>query len=176
MKRIMSMLLATLMLLSMVGMISVSAVAYTTDDIFEVESMKQYAKAVEDVLKLVDLTSNSTKVWTVFSKETLRSYLQRQLCRLREMAWAPHRGDARAPFPDQGEGMRVPHSAIQCCCPNERKRSCPVQETRICPTWRNPRRIPHERRIIRGYHPALLPALRRKRNETIYRLPHDGID
>ena len=40
------------------------------------ESMKQYAKAVEDVLKLVDLTSNSTKVWTVFSKETLRSYLQ----------------------------------------------------------------------------------------------------
>lgn len=40
------------------------------------ETMKQYAKAVEDVLKLVDLTSNSTKVWTVFSKETLRSYLQ----------------------------------------------------------------------------------------------------
>ena len=40
------------------------------------ESVKQYAKAVEDVLKLVDLTSNSTKTWTVFSKETLRSYLQ----------------------------------------------------------------------------------------------------
>ena len=40
------------------------------------ETMKQYAKVVEDVLKLVDLTSNSTKVWTVFSKETLRSYLQ----------------------------------------------------------------------------------------------------
>lgn len=40
------------------------------------EAMKQYAKAVDDVLKLVDLTSNSTKVWTVFSKETLRSYLQ----------------------------------------------------------------------------------------------------
>jgi len=40
------------------------------------EAIKQYAKSVEDVLKLVDLTSNSTKVWTVFSKETLRSYLQ----------------------------------------------------------------------------------------------------
>ena len=40
------------------------------------EVIKQYAKSVEDVLKLVDLTSNSTKTWTVFSKETLRSYLQ----------------------------------------------------------------------------------------------------
>lgn len=40
------------------------------------EAMKQYAKVVEDVLKLVDLTSNSTKVWTVFSKDSLRSYLQ----------------------------------------------------------------------------------------------------
>ena len=40
------------------------------------EAIKQYAKSVEDVLKLVDLTSNSTKTWTVFSKETLRSYLQ----------------------------------------------------------------------------------------------------
>jgi hypothetical protein len=40
------------------------------------EQVKQYAKAVEDVLQLVDLTSNSTKTWTVFNKETLRSYLQ----------------------------------------------------------------------------------------------------
>lgn len=40
------------------------------------EAIKQYAKSVEEALKLVDLTSNSTKVWTVFSKETLRSYLQ----------------------------------------------------------------------------------------------------
>lgn len=40
------------------------------------EVMKQYAKAVEDVLRLVDLTSSSSKVWTVFNKETLRSYLQ----------------------------------------------------------------------------------------------------
>ena len=40
------------------------------------DALKQYAKSVEDVLKLVDLTSNSTKTWTVFSKDTLRSYLQ----------------------------------------------------------------------------------------------------
>ena len=40
------------------------------------ESLKQYAKAADEILKLVDLTSNSTKTWTVFSKETLRSYLQ----------------------------------------------------------------------------------------------------
>lgn len=40
------------------------------------EAVRQYAKAVEDVLQLVDLTSSSTKTWTVFSKETLRSYLQ----------------------------------------------------------------------------------------------------
>ena len=40
------------------------------------EAIKQYAKSVEEVLKLVDLTSNSTKTWTVFDKETLRSYLQ----------------------------------------------------------------------------------------------------
>lgn len=40
------------------------------------EAIKQYAKSFEEVLKLVDLTSNSTKTWTVFDKETLRSYLQ----------------------------------------------------------------------------------------------------
>lgn len=40
------------------------------------ENMKQYAKAVDDILKLVDLTSNVTKTWTVFSKDNLRSYLQ----------------------------------------------------------------------------------------------------
>lgn len=38
--------------------------------------LQQYAKAVDEVLKLVDLESNSTKIWTVFNKETLRSYLQ----------------------------------------------------------------------------------------------------
>ena len=40
------------------------------------EMMQQYAKAVDDVLKLVDITSSTTKTWTVFNKETLRSYLQ----------------------------------------------------------------------------------------------------
>ena len=40
------------------------------------ENMKQFAKAVDDILQLTDLTSNSTKTWTVFDKETLRSYMQ----------------------------------------------------------------------------------------------------
>ena len=38
--------------------------------------MTQFAKAYDDVLKLINLESNTTKTWTVFSKETLRSYLQ----------------------------------------------------------------------------------------------------
>ena len=42
----------------------------------KLENMKQYAKAVDDILKLVDLTSSTTKTWTVFSKDNLRSYLQ----------------------------------------------------------------------------------------------------
>ena len=42
----------------------------------QLENMKQYAKAVDDILKLVDLTSSATKTWTVFSKDSLRSYLQ----------------------------------------------------------------------------------------------------
>ena len=42
----------------------------------QLENMKQYAKTVDDILKLVDLTSNATKTWTVFSKDNLRSYLQ----------------------------------------------------------------------------------------------------
>lgn len=40
------------------------------------DQLQQYAKAAEEILKLVDLTSNTTKTWTVFNKETLRSYLQ----------------------------------------------------------------------------------------------------
>ena len=40
------------------------------------ENMRQFAKAVDDVLQLTDLTSNSTKTWTVFNKESLRSYMQ----------------------------------------------------------------------------------------------------
>ena len=42
----------------------------------QLENMKQYAKAVDDILRLVDLTSSATKTWTVFSKDNLRSYLQ----------------------------------------------------------------------------------------------------
>ena len=42
----------------------------------KLENMKQYAKAFDDILRLADLTSSTTKVWTVFSKDNLRSYLQ----------------------------------------------------------------------------------------------------
>ncbi len=35
-----------------------------------------FAKAANDVISLTDLASNSTKSWTVFSKDTLRQYLQ----------------------------------------------------------------------------------------------------
>jgi hypothetical protein len=40
------------------------------------DNMKQFAKMMDDILPLTDLTSNSTKTWTVFNKETLRSYMQ----------------------------------------------------------------------------------------------------
>jgi len=40
------------------------------------ENMQLYAKAVDDILQLVDLTNSTTKTWTVFNKENLRSYLQ----------------------------------------------------------------------------------------------------
>jgi hypothetical protein len=40
------------------------------------DKMKQFAKAYDDVLKLINLESNTTKPWTVFSKELLRTYLQ----------------------------------------------------------------------------------------------------
>ncbi|MEE1301717.1 MAG: hypothetical protein UHD64_02950 [Bacteroidales bacterium] len=40
------------------------------------DSMKQYAAAVDNILQLVDLTSSATKTWTVFSKDSLRTYLQ----------------------------------------------------------------------------------------------------
>ena len=42
----------------------------------KLENMKQYAAAIDHILQLTDLTSNSTKTWTVFSKDSLRSYLQ----------------------------------------------------------------------------------------------------
>ena len=35
----------------------------------KLENMKQYAKAFDDILRLADLTSSTTKVWTVFSKD-----------------------------------------------------------------------------------------------------------
>ena len=42
----------------------------------KLEKMKQYAKSIDDILQLVDLTSSTTKTWTVFNKENLRTYLQ----------------------------------------------------------------------------------------------------
>lgn len=42
----------------------------------KLEKMKQYAKSIDDFLQLVDLTSNTTKTWTVFNKENLRTYLK----------------------------------------------------------------------------------------------------
>ena len=40
------------------------------------EQIKKYAKSVDDVLQLSDLTNSTTKTWTVFSKDSLRTYLQ----------------------------------------------------------------------------------------------------
>lgn len=40
------------------------------------DKMQQFAAAMDNALQLVDLTTSSTKTWTVFNKESLRSYLQ----------------------------------------------------------------------------------------------------
>ena len=40
------------------------------------DNMKQFADAADKILQLVDLTSSATKTWTVFSKDSLRTYLQ----------------------------------------------------------------------------------------------------
>ena len=40
------------------------------------EQIKRYAKAMDDVLQLSDLENATTKSWTVFSKDSLRTYLQ----------------------------------------------------------------------------------------------------
>ena len=40
------------------------------------DKMKRYAKAMDDVLQLSDLANATTKTWTVFSKDSLRTYLQ----------------------------------------------------------------------------------------------------
>ena len=42
----------------------------------KLENLKQYFAAVENALQLIDLTSNATKTWTVFNKDSLRTYLQ----------------------------------------------------------------------------------------------------
>lgn len=41
-----------------------------------IDSLRQYATAADKILQLVDLTSSSTKTWTVFNKDNLRNYLQ----------------------------------------------------------------------------------------------------
>lgn len=42
----------------------------------QLSQMQQFAREIEAVLKLSDLTSSSTKTWTVFNKDSLRGYLQ----------------------------------------------------------------------------------------------------
>ena len=40
------------------------------------DNMKQFADAADKILQLIDLTSSATKTWTVFNKDSLRTYLQ----------------------------------------------------------------------------------------------------
>jgi hypothetical protein len=40
------------------------------------DKVRQFAEAYDKILKLVDLETNTSKTWTVFSKDSLRSYLQ----------------------------------------------------------------------------------------------------
>ena len=42
----------------------------------KLENIKRYAKSLDDVLQLSDLANSVTKSWTVFSKDSLRTYLQ----------------------------------------------------------------------------------------------------
>ncbi len=42
----------------------------------KLEQLRQFAKAYDDMLQLVDLTSNTNKTWTVFNKDKLRTYLK----------------------------------------------------------------------------------------------------
>ena len=39
-------------------------------------NIQQYASAIDKIVQLTDLTSSSVKTWTVFNKDSLRSYLQ----------------------------------------------------------------------------------------------------
>ena len=43
---------------------------------FNMENVKQFAKAIDNILPLTDLTKSASKTWTVFDKELLRSYMQ----------------------------------------------------------------------------------------------------
>lgn len=45
-------------------------------DVANMEQLRQFAKSYDEIFQLVDLESTSTKTWTVFNKESLRSYLQ----------------------------------------------------------------------------------------------------
>lgn len=45
-------------------------------DVTDIEQLKQFAKSYDEIFKLVDLESSTTKTWTVFNKDSLRSYLQ----------------------------------------------------------------------------------------------------
>jgi hypothetical protein len=40
------------------------------------DNVKQFADAADKILQLIDLTNSATKTWTVFSKDSLRTYLQ----------------------------------------------------------------------------------------------------
>lgn len=40
------------------------------------DKVRQFAEAYDKILKLVDLETSTSKTWTVFSKDSLRSYLQ----------------------------------------------------------------------------------------------------
>ena len=42
----------------------------------DMDQLRQFAKAYDNIFQLVDLESSTTKTWTVFNKENLRSYLQ----------------------------------------------------------------------------------------------------
>ena len=42
----------------------------------DMDQLRQFAKTYDDIFQLVDLESSSTKSWTVFNKDNLRSYLQ----------------------------------------------------------------------------------------------------
>ena len=42
----------------------------------QIENMKQFAAAIDSVLHITDLSSSTTRTWTVFNKDNLRSYLQ----------------------------------------------------------------------------------------------------